>query len=254
MIKKIKWILAGLVGVNIGIISILTFVKINAEKHLELTAQHLEQLGEGEIDHTVHVNTVIPFNIEIMLLEPIEVEIELTIDEYVHIKANIPVRDILQVPINMRVKENIEMDTTIRVMEQLNINLDTNIPIDQTFLIPRGKKGKGIKIPIKTSIPVNQNVQISFNDPMKVRSTIALDIPVQQTLDVEFQLDVPMDQIVPLHLPIKTTAIVTFRQPIKVTGEVPIILEIPVVIPLSKTPIKKSMDNVASELRKILPF
>ncbi|MFT5860813.1 MAG: hypothetical protein ACI865_002928 [Flavobacteriaceae bacterium] len=252
--KKIKWVLVGLVAVNIGVISTLIFVKINAEEHLELAAQHLEQLGMETIEHTVHVNTIIPFDTEIMVLDPIEVEIELTIDEYIHIKANIPVKDIIQVPINMRVKENIELDTTIRVMEKLNINLDTKIPIDQTFLIPRGKKGKGINIPIRASIPVNQNVQISFNDPMKVKSTIAIDIPVQQTLDVEFQLDVPMDQSVPMRLPLKTTAIVTFRQPMKVTGEIPIVLDIPVVIPLSTTPIKNSMERVASELRKILPF
>lgn len=238
---------------NLGIVAVLLYVRSNAREHIELSAQHLENLGDQEINHTVFVNTTIPLDTEIEVTEPIEVEIELTIDEYVRIKANIPVRDLISVPIDLRVRENIEMDTTISVLDLINVNLDTEIAVDQKFLIPRGKKGKGISIPIKAKIPVNQDVQIGFNDPMRVKSTIAVDIPVQQTIDVEFSIVVPMDQDVPLHLPLKTTAMVTFKHPMKVKGVIPVKLEIPVVIPLSKTPIKKSMENVANELRKMIP-
>lgn len=238
---------------NIGIIAVLLYVKFNAQQHIELAAQHLEDLGDQEINHTVFVNTTIPLDTEIEVMEPIEVEIELTIDNYVRIKANVPVRDLIKVPIDLRIKENIELDTTINVLDLINVNLDTEIAIDQKFLIPRGKRGKGITIPIKARIPVNQDVQIAFNEPMRVNSTIAVDMPIQQSIEVEFELVVPMDQDVPLHLPIKTKAMVTFRHPMKVKGEIPVVLEIPVIIPLSKTPIKKSMKNVAKELRKIVP-
>lgn len=252
--SKTRLALIVLALMNIGIIAILIIVKNNAEHHVELASQHLEGLGNEVINHTVIVNTTIPLDTEIQVMEPIEVEIQLGIDQQVRIKADVPVRDIIQVPVDLRVQENIELDTSINVMDRISVNLNTVIPIDQKFQIPRGKKGKGINIPIKASIPVNQDVDIGFNDPMRVQSVIAVDIPVKQTLDVEFEINVPMDQDVPLNLPLKTTATVSFLRPMKVKGEIPIKLEIPVVIPLNKTPIKKTMENVASELRQLFPF
>ena len=239
---------------NVGIISVLIWVKIHAEHHVGLASQHLENLGDDKINHTVLVNTTIPLNTEIEVMEPIEVYIELGINQHVRIKADIPVRDVIQVPVDLRVRENIELDTTIEVIDRISVNLNTSIPVDQTFLIPRGDEGKGIKIPIKASIPINQNVDIGFNQPMQVQSTIGVDIPIKETLDVEFILNVPMDQNVKLNFPLKTNAHVSFLQPLKVKGEIPIKLEIPVVIPLKDTPIKGAMDNVAQELRKLFPF
>jgi hypothetical protein len=252
--SKTRLALIALALTNVGIISVLIWVKVNAEHHVGLASQHLENLGDEEISHTVFVNTTIPLDTEIEVIEPIEVAIELGINQDVRIKADIPVRDIIQVPVDLRIQEDIELDTTINVMDRISVNLNTSIPIDQKFLIPRGDKGKGIKIPIKASIPVDQNVDIGFNHPMHVQSTIGVDIPVQETLDVEFVLEVPMDQNVNLNFPIKTKAYVAFLQPLKVKGEIPIKLEIPVVIALKDTPIKGAMDSVAKELRKLFPF
>ncbi|MDG1331678.1 MAG: hypothetical protein P8P74_05065 [Crocinitomicaceae bacterium] len=252
--SKTRLAIIALALTNVAIIAVLIYVKVNAEHHVELASQHLESLGNEEINHTVFVNTTIPLDTEIQVTEPIEVAIELGINQEVRIKADVPVRDIIQVPVNLRVKENIELDTTISVMERISVNLNTMIPVDQKFLIPRGNKGKGITIPIRASIPVNQDVDIGFNDPMRVQSTIGVDIPVQQTLDVEFEMIVPMDQNVLLNLPVKTTAMVSFLRPMKVKGEIPIKLEIPVVIALKDTPIKSTMENVASELRQLFPF
>ena len=91
-------------------------------------------------------------------------------------------------------------------------------------------------IPIQASIPIDQTVDISFNDPMRVQSIIGVDIPVRETLDVAFEILVPMDQNILLHLPLRTTAQVKFMEPLK------------------DTPIKKSMGNVAKELRELFPF
>lgn len=252
--SKTRLALITLALMNVGIISVLIWVKFNAEHHVDLASQHLENLGDERISHTVFVNTTIPLDTEIEVTEPIEVAIELGINQEVRIKADIPVRDIIQVPVDLRIQEDIQLDTTINVMDRISVNLNTSIPIDQKFLIPRGDKGKGIKIPIKASIPVNQDVDIGFNHPMSVQSTIGVDIPVQETLDVEFEMIVPMDQNVRLNVPLKTTATVMFLRPMKVKGEIPIQLEIPVVIALKDTPIKNAMDNVAKELRQLFPF
>lgn len=239
---------------NLSIIAVLLVVRSHAKEHLELTAKHLEALAYKEIEYTVKIDAIIPFSSEIELVESFTVEVELTIDDNIQIKADIPIKDAIQVPVDIRAKQNVELDTTIMITEEVMVNLDTEIPIDQKFLWPIGKKGKGIKIPVIASVPVNENVLVEFSDPLAVQATIAVDIPFQQMIDVEFEMWIPIDQDVPVNFPLKTEAKITIPKPIKVKGEIPVKLEVPVRIPLNETTIKASADSISYEIRQMFPF
>jgi len=62
--RKTGLALVALALMNIRIISALIWVKVNAEHHVELASQHLENLRDEEISQTVFVNTTITFLFE----------------------------------------------------------------------------------------------------------------------------------------------------------------------------------------------
>lgn len=255
MQNKNLWLAIGAIFlINIGTIVVLLGVKSKAEGRLTKASGYLRDLGNQYIDYVVEVHDTIPLTTSIQVTEAIPVDIAMTIDDSVMITANVPVRDTISVPVSLMIDQQIGVDNPVMIPGIVTVQLNTQIPINQKFKMPVGKKGKGIKVPIMADIPLNQAVGITFNDSMRINTKIPVKFPLNEVLRVPIELNVPMNQEIPLRLPLKQMATVGFPTAMPVNGKVPIVLKVPVHIPLAKTPIKTYLDKTADELDDMLSF
>lgn len=252
--RKVWLAIIVLLLINLGTIGVLLMVKAKAEGRLAKASGYLKELGNQYIDYLVIVRDTIPLQNAIQVTQPIPVEIEMLIDDSVLIKANVPVYDTIEVPVDLAINQQIAVNSPVMIPGKVKVLLNTSIPIAQKFKMPMGKKGKGISVPIEAEIPLDQAVAISFNDSMRINTTIPVQFPLNEKLKVAINLNVPMNQEIPLRLPIKQMATVGFPVAMPVNGSVPVLLKVPVRIPLSQTPIKTYLDKTANELDGMLSF
>lgn len=252
--RKIWLAIVLLLLINLGTIGVLLMIKAKAERRLANASGYLKELGNQYIDYLVEVRDTIPLENAIQVTQAIPVAIEMTIDDSVLIKANVPVQDTIIVPVNLAIDQQIAVNSPVMIPGNVKVLLNTTIPISQKFKMPVGKKGKGISVPIEAEIPLNQGVAISFNDSMRINTSIPVEFPLNEKLKVGINLNVPMNQVIPLRLPIKQMATVGFPTAMPINGKVPVVLKVPVRIPLSKTPIKTYLDKTANELDGMLSF
>lgn len=254
--KKLFWITTSFLSLTMLVtIGILLMVKSKAEKRLSNASFFLRELGNQYIDYVVHVDQEIPIKTEVNIARTIPVNIDMNIRDSVLIQANIPVKDSIIVPINLKLNEMLDVDTSIAVTKQVTVLLETEIAIDQKFKAKPNGNSWGIDIPIEALLKLNQPVYISFPEALPVKSKIPVKIPIKQNMPTFIQINVPMNQNIPLSLPIRNQkAIVSFTTSMPIEGIIPIVMDIPVKIPLSETPIKKYLDMVADELDDMLSF
>ena len=81
--------------------------------------------------------------------------------------------------------------------------------------------GKGVKIPIKGNIPVNQSLKIGFDEKLPVKSVVPIDMIVIDTLPVGLSMKIPVDLNVPVRIPLKTSALISFDGPLPVDAKPP---------------------------------
>lgn len=238
---------------NLGTIGVLLMIKSKAEKRLANAAGFLRELGEQHIDHLVQVRDTIDVETEISITEPVPVDIDMLIRDKIPVRMTVEVREGLQVPVAMNISEVVHVDTSIIMKEKANVYANSVIPVNQKFTW-LWSKTKGPKMKIKADIPLNQNMEIAFNDKLRFESDIPVRFTLKDNLPVNLDLSIPVDQKIDLELPVKQRAVVGFPFNMKMRGKIPITMDIPVKIPLRDTPIKTYLDKTAAELDGMLSF
>ena len=71
-------------------------------------------------------------------------------------------------------------------------------------------------MPIRGNIPVDQKLNIGFDELLPVKSTVPVDLLIIDTLPVGLSLRIPVDIDVPVKIPIKTKAKISFNGPLPV--------------------------------------
>jgi hypothetical protein len=245
--------LAVLFLLNIGTIGILLLVKSKAEKRLTNASGYLRELGEQYIEYLVEVQDTLDVETEISIIEPVPVDIDMLIRDKIPVRMNVEVNEKLSVPVAMNISEVVHVDTSITMKEKADVYAKSVIPVNQKFTW-LWSKTKGPKMKIKAEIPLDQNMQIAFNDKLRFESDIPVRFTLRDNLPVGLDLDIPVDQKIDLALKVKQRAVVGFPFTMKMRGKIPITMKIPVKIPLRETPIKTYLDKTADELDDMLSF
>lgn len=238
---------------NLGTIGVLLAVKGKAEKRLANASGFLRELGEQEINHLVKVRDSIDVETEISIVQPVPVDIDMLIRDKIPVRMNVKVRDGIVVPVSLNINETVSVDTTIRMPDKARVHAESVIPVNQKFTWLWGKK-KGPKLKIKADIPLDQDMNIAFNDLLRFQSNIPVRFNLKDQLPVNLDLDIPVDQKIDLDLLVNQRATVGFPVKLKMKAKIPIVMDIPVKIPLRDTPIKTYLDKTADELDGMLSF
>lgn len=238
---------------NLGTIGILLMVKSKAEKRLANASHFLRELGEQEIDHLVEVRDTIDMETEITITQPVPVDIDMLIRDKIPVRMNVGIHEGMMIPVSMKIDEVVHVDTSIIMKDKANVHAKSEIPVNQKFTWLWGKN-KGPKLKIKADIPLDQDMQIAFNDKLRFESDIPVRFTLKDNLPVNLDMDIPVDQKIDLELAVKQRAVVGFPVNLKMRAKIPITMDIQVKIPLRDTPIKTYLDKTANELDGMLSF
>lgn len=246
-----KLLLAGLVVALLtcwGIIGSLLLVLHVAEGRMQVLGDTMEAMATLHIVNDVEVHDTIPLNTDITITEELTVGIDMVVDSKIPFRAEIPVTEQMMVPIRIGVRDYLILDTTIQIKDQVTIHMNDTLPLDQKMKMPIfGKRGPNI--PIKGRIPIDEDITVSFDEPMRVYSIIPIDLLIVDTLPIGLQMKIPVDLMIPIHLPIKSHAKIRFDGPMPVNAKVPLEMTIPVDIPLEETSLAEYFIKMAEGLR-----
>ena len=249
-----KWIaplLSVVVLFCILIVAALVIALNIANKRLKNIASILEETVEQHIMADVELNTNIPLNSNFQINEAITVGINMMVETVIPINVEIPVNENMLVPFKIGVKDYIKLDTTIMISDDVYAIIEDTLYIDQKFTVPTSKK-RGISVPIRAGIPLNERVKVSFNQAIPAQSVVPVDLLIIDTLAVGLNIRVPVDIKLPVRIPVNTTAEVSFPNFVPVTGDIPVSLKIPVDIALSETALALYLTNIAKGLRGLI--
>ncbi len=237
---------------NILIVIVLVYMKINAGNKLNNAYDILKSLGEARIKYNVPYNDTLEINTEFKVTQKVKVFVELQFKNTINISDVVPVDQMIDVPINIVVNKLIQVDTAILIKDKLTVFLDEKIPVDQKVTIPlKGKKG--INLPLYTVIPLKQNISLDLGR-IPFQTAIPVSIPISEKIPVNIKLNIPINMRVPLDVPVKSEAIITFPYTLPVHGKIPLKLNVPVNIPLSETALKPKFDSLANVIKSLLDF
>ncbi len=234
---------------SLGIIVVLLVALNVMGIRLNGIGDTMEEMAIQHIQTEVEVNQEIPLNSAISVTDELIVNIDMFINTEIPFTAEIPVTEEMLVPIRMGVHDYISLDTLIWVTEPISISVDDTIPLDQKMKMTIFGKDRGPSIPIKSKIPLKQDLHVDFNGPLPVKSTIPVDMLIIDTLPIGIEMRIPVDVMVPVKIPIKQQARITFNGPMPVDAMIPISLNIPVDIPLETTSLAKYFRKLAKGLR-----
>ncbi len=239
--------------INFATVGVLLGVKAKAEKRLANASGFLRQLGEQYIEHLVEVRDTIDVETEIYITEPVMVDIEMLIKDKIPVKMMVDVNDKITVPVDLNINQVIKVDTSITMPEKAVVAAQSEIPVNQRFKWV-WVKNVGPKMRIQANIPLDQEMEISFTQPIRFQSEIPVRFNLVDNLPVHLDLNIPVDQKIELSLYINQQAKVGFPNKLKMKGKIPIVMDIMVKIPLKDTPIKEYLDKTANELDGMLSF
>ena len=146
-----------------------------ADHRLEKLGQIVDEIAVQHIITDVSIDDTIPLNSDIFVTEEIEVNIDLKLKTEIPLNVEIPVDQSILVPFEMGVLDYITIDTLIEVMDNVNIIVDDTIPLNQRVNVSL-LGGKGFNIPIKGDIPVDQKLNIGFDELLPVKSIVPVDL------------------------------------------------------------------------------
>lgn len=246
-------LLMATVFVCLLIIAALAIVLNRIDHRLNNLASILEQTAEQHIITDISLDTKLPLNSTFQIGDAITVGINLVVETVIPVNVEIPVNENVLVPFKIGVKDYIRLDTTVMITEDVYANVQDTIYLDQKVTLATSKK-RGINLPIRASVPLNQRVKISVDQAIPVHSVVPVELLIIDSLSVGLSMKIPVNLMIPVKIPISTTAQVSFPGSIPVTGEIPIELSIPVDIPLSETAVAPYLRNIAHGLRSLTKF
>ena len=231
------------------LISAVLAIALNiAGKRLDSIASLLDKTAEQHITADVALDTELPLNSNFGVAEDVTVGIELLVETTIPVNIEIPVNQNILVPFKIGVKDFIKLDTTIQITNDVYAMVEDTLYLDQTVSVPTSKK-RGITLPIKASVPLNERVKVSVNQAIPVHAVVPVNLLIIDTLPVGLNIKVPVDVLLPVRIPVNTTATVSFPNPVPIVGNIPVSLTIPVDIPLSETDLAPYFINIAEGLR-----
>lgn len=247
--KKSRFLLvlavSGLI-MSIGIIAVLLFVLNTMEKRLEDLGDLMEEMSDSRIEYLMTISEIVPVRTDAEIPEQITVGIDLVVTSSIPFTAYIPISEKMMIPINLGITDKIYVDTLISIVGDVRIQVKDTIPLDQHIRV------KGLKIPAKAQIPLNQELTVSFDEQIRMQSYIPIHMAVKDQMSVDLNMSIPVDVMVPVKIPVKTTAKITFLEPLPFKADIPITLDVPVDIPLNETAMGKYLKEVAKGMRGLV--
>jgi hypothetical protein len=232
-------------------IAALLGVRALAATRLQGVAADLRGLAGGSIETTITVRQTLDLDAEIQIAAPTKIDLALDVDGKVPVNLRVRINKELKVPITMDIEEMIEMDSIVVVPEPTKVRARADIGLEQA-LKWRVARPLAPAINISGSIPLDQEIEIEFPDALRVKCDVPVHFPLQTDLLVPLEFDIPVDEVMDLRMAIQQQAEVGFPEPLLITGKVPVVMEIPVLIPLSQTPVGPSLEKVARALDGLL--
>lgn len=232
-------------------IAALLGVRALAATRLQGVATDLRGLAGGSIETTITVRQTLDLDAEIQIAAPTKIDLALDVDGKVPVNLRVRIKEELKVPINMDIEKMIEMDSIVVVPEPTKVRARADIGLEQA-LKWRVARPLAPAINISGSVPLDQEIEIEFPDALRVKCDVPVHFPLQMDLLVPLEFDIPVDEVMDLRMAIQQQAKVGFPEPLLITGEVPVVMEIPVLIPLSQTPVGPSLEKVARALEELL--
>lgn len=111
---------------------------------------------------------------------------------------------------------------------EFNVPIDENVQFGTDVVIDRE-----IKVPIKTTLPINE----SFKTTIKVAGPFGIDIPLDVTVPVNIDVPIDLTVTVPIH------------ETIPIDATVPVKLAIPINVDISQTQLAELAKALAAGLR-----
>lgn len=232
------------------LIAALTIALKGVNKRLNNISLSVEEMAEQHITADVELNQSIAINSYFRISDAVSVGIDMVVETVIPVDVEIPIDQNLLVPFKIGVKDYIKLDTTIMITDDIYAIVEDTLKLDQNVTMPTSKK-RGITLPVKASIPLNERVKVIFNQAIPVHAVVPVDLLIIDTLPVGLNLKVPVTLMLPVRIPVKTNAKVSFPESIPVTGEIPVSLSIPVDIPLSETSLEPYFTRIAKGLKEL---
>jgi len=214
---------------------------------LQKMSAAMRELAEQSIETTIAVRQTMPLDAEIRIAQPTEIDLKLEVKDRLPIRLEVEVKETLAVPLDLRIEEDIDIESAVRIPDKSKIRVRADIPVEQPV---RWRVANPI-IPllnIKGSVPVDQNVEISFPETLPIKGKIPVKFRLQEQIDVPIEFGVPVEQMVDLKLAIEQRAKVGFPEPLRIVGDIPIVVEIPVKVPLQPTPVGTYLEKMAGQI------
>lgn len=252
-ISKLLAVVLALALLNVLVVIALGVVGGRAAVHLASVSDALRRLGDESIETTVRIRKTVPIEAELEILEPVGVDLTMDVRGKVPVRLRVKVDEKLQVPIDLPIHEEIVVDDVPVRLDETKVRVQTDIKFERPVKWKVASPFAPV-LNITGSVPLDQGIRIAFPQAVRVSGKIPVKFPLRETLLVPVSFDVPVDDFMDLDIPIKQRAVVGFPEPLKIRGDFPVAVEIPVRIPLRETVLAKYLDQIAEELRAILPF
>jgi hypothetical protein len=244
---------AALLALTVSVLTIVSLLGVRTlvASRLDSTAEVLRSLTEATIDTTIAVKQTMPLEAEINISRPTIIDLDLKVQEKIPVKLDVKVRENLTVPIALDIDEMIDLDSHVRLRDDAKVNVKADLHLEQPVQWRLGGMLKPL-LNIRSTVPVDHEVEIDFPDKLTVKGKIPVKLPLREEIQVPVDINVPVSENLDLALAIKQHARVGFPEPLLISGDIPVIVQIPVSIPLRDTPIGPALEKLAAQLDQLL--
>ncbi len=236
---------------NVLLIGALLKVRSDVKHGLAGAAEELRALGSESIRTTVRIKQVVAIHADLRVDEPTEIDLNMHVKQQVPLKLDVKIDENLTVPLDLTINENIKVAGTPLRLDPTMVRVKADIPIRQPIKWRVALPLQPL-LNIRGTVPLDHDVEINFARAVNVSGSIPVRFDLRKTIMVPVKFQVPVDQILDLELPISQRATVGFPQTLKISGMVPVEVEVPVMVPLADTPVKKHLDQLAETVGGLL--
>ncbi len=239
-----------------GLIAVLITALNISDARLESLGNIMDEMAEDHIVYSMDLNQDMPVKTKILIEDEVQVNINMLVESEIPFTAEIPVDQEMLIPFKIGVHDYIKLDTTIEITDDVHIYVQDTIPLDQRMKIGMfGKRQdgslRGPNMRVKSDIPLNQDLLVSFNERMPVNSVVPIDMLIIDTLPVGLSMRIPVDVMVPVRIPLQTSAKVSFSESMPIDANIPISINVPIDIPLKETSLAGYFKRMAKGMRNL---
>lgn len=227
---------------------------------LKEISEEANQITSASIKQDIPFNSFIDINQPMDVMKSFNARILFNLNKQIMINDSILFNQELKIPIDILIDTLIDLDEFLVIKNDSTIIYAFKSPIylEQDIMIdlPGLKK---LKIPIKTTIPLDQEIKARLNDSFLVQGKVPVKIRIKKVITYTPHVYVPIKNLlVDVNFPINEIVTIHLKEPLQIKTRLPINQKVPVDIKIQETGLYKPIKTISYKLNRlgglIFPF